>query len=86
MKTQYFVYILECADGTYYTGSTNDLKKRVHSHNNSKSGAKYTRGRRPVKLVYYEAYDDSQKARERERKLKQYGSAWRGVRKRTGYE
>jgi len=50
----YFVYILECADKTLYTGTTNDLEKRILSHNTSKTGAKYTRGRRPVTLKYFE--------------------------------
>ena len=46
------VYILKCADRTFYTGITTDVKRRVKEHNSSGSGAKYTRGRRPVKLVY----------------------------------
>lgn len=46
------VYIVKCADKTFYTGITTDLKRRVSEHNNSPLGAKYTRGRRPVKLVY----------------------------------
>ncbi|MFH1582910.1 MAG: GIY-YIG nuclease family protein [Candidatus Falkowbacteria bacterium] len=46
------VYILKCADGTFYTGITTDITKRVREHNSSVLGAKYTRGRRPVKLVY----------------------------------
>ncbi|MEA3450170.1 MAG: GIY-YIG nuclease family protein [Patescibacteria group bacterium] len=46
------VYIVECKDGTYYTGVTNDLKRRVEEHNTSVLGSKYTRARRPVKLVY----------------------------------
>ena len=46
------VYILKCADGTFYAGITTDLKRRVAEHNNSALGAKYTSGRRPVKLVY----------------------------------
>lgn len=50
----YFVYIVKCADGTYYTGITNNLEKRMLSHNNSRLGAKYTRARRPVELVYKE--------------------------------
>ncbi len=50
----YFVYILECADKTLYTGTTNNLEKRILSHNTSKIGAKYTRGRRPVVLKYFE--------------------------------
>jgi putative endonuclease len=49
------VYMLRCADGTLYTGSTNNLKKRVQAHNTGK-GAKYTRGRAPVELVYTEEY------------------------------
>ena len=47
----YFVYILECADGTLYTGITTDLERRLDEHNNSSKGAKYTRARRPVVLV-----------------------------------
>jgi len=46
------VYILKCADGTFYTGITTDVKRRVKEHNTSVLGTKYTRGRRPVKLVY----------------------------------
>lgn len=46
------VYILKCADRTFYTGITADLKRRLKEHNSSVLGAKYTRGRRPVKLVY----------------------------------
>jgi putative endonuclease len=48
----FYAYILQCADGTYYVGSTNDLEKRLHSHNHLKSGAHYTKIRRPVTLVY----------------------------------
>ena len=50
-----YTYILECSDGTYYTGWTNDLEKRVKMHNAGK-GAKYTKPRRPVVLAYYEAF------------------------------
>ena len=50
-----YVYIVECADTTYYTGWTNDLEKRIHAHNVGK-GAKYTKSRRPVRLVYYETF------------------------------
>lgn len=50
----YSVYILACADGTYYTGITNDLEKRLAAHNTGRGGAKYTRPRRPVQLVYSE--------------------------------
>lgn len=48
----YYVYILECCDKTFYTGITSDLDRRVKEHNFSKLGAKYTKGRRPVRLVY----------------------------------
>ncbi len=48
----WYVYILECADGTLYTGVTNNLKRRVEEHNFHELGAKYTKARRPVKLVY----------------------------------
>ena len=51
MDKKWFVYILQCADGTYYTGITNNLKKRINAHNN-KQGAKYTSQRLPVKLCY----------------------------------
>ncbi|MEI6345978.1 MAG: GIY-YIG nuclease family protein [bacterium] len=48
------MYILKCADATLYTGSTNDVERRVVAHNESKTGAKYTKSRRPVELVYTE--------------------------------
>ena len=67
----YFVYILRCSDGTLYTGSTNDLEKRLHAHNHLKSGARYTRARRPVKLVYTEKHRTHKKAMQREYALKQ---------------
>lgn len=50
----YFVYILECNDGSLYTGITTDITKRLDEHNNSDKGAKYTKARRPVKLLYQE--------------------------------
>ena len=53
---RYFTYILECQDGTYYTGYTNDLDNRVKEHNNSKRGAKYLRGKLPVKLAWHKEY------------------------------
>ncbi|MFZ2189531.1 MAG: GIY-YIG nuclease family protein [Candidatus Magasanikiibacteriota bacterium] len=66
----YSVYILECSDKTLYTGSTCDLEKRIYSHNHTKAGAKYTRGRRPVKLVYLERFKTLAKARKREAEIK----------------
>jgi len=65
----YFVYMLRCADGTYYIGQTKDLSARVDLHNAGK-GAKYTRGRLPVVLVYSEPAPDRGAALRREYKLK----------------
>ena len=69
----YYIYILECADGTLYTGSTNDLTKRVETHNTSKTGAKYTRARRPVKMVYSEEFETKSEAMKREWEIKKMG-------------
>lgn len=66
----HFVYILECADGTLYTGSTNDLEKRLHKHNHLKSGAHYTKIRRPVILKYSETVATLAEARAREAEIK----------------
>lgn len=67
----YYVYILECADGTLYTGSTPDLDKRLEAHNGtSRGGARYTRGRRPVTLRYSEACADKSAALQREYAVK----------------
>jgi len=62
----YFVYILECADKTLYCGSTNDLEKRLFAHNNSKTGAHYTKIRRPVTLKYSEKFETKSEALKRE--------------------
>ena len=67
----YYIYILKCADGTLYTGSTNDLKARVVAHNTSKTAAKYTRARRPVKMIYSEKFRTKSKAMKREWEIKQ---------------
>jgi len=66
----YFVYMLECADGTLYTGIATDLERRIEEHNHSPKGAKYTRARRPVKLVYFESYTDRSAASKREYEIK----------------
>ena len=63
-----YTYILECSDGTYYTGSTKYLEKRIAKHNEG-YGAKYTRGRLPVKLIYFEEYNDIGKALLREKQI-----------------
>ena len=66
----HFTYLLRCADDTLYAGSTNDLEKRLKEHNDSKRGARYTKSRRPVKLVYHEAFRTIGKALRREAELK----------------
>ncbi len=66
----YEVYIVECADGTLYTGITNALERRIEEHNSSDKGAKYTRSRRPVKLVYQEKHSDRSAASKREYEIK----------------
>ena len=64
-----YVYVLRCADGTLYTGWTNHLQERVEAHNSGK-GAKYTKPRRPVTLVYYESFETKQEAMSREYAIK----------------
>ena len=64
-----FVYIMECADGSYYTGWTKDLGRRLADHNAGRGG-RYTRSRRPVKLVYWEEHPDRRSAQQRELALK----------------
>ncbi len=66
----YFVYILECADSTLYIGSTNNLEKRMRAHNELKSGAHYTKIRRPVVLKYKEEGPSLSEALKREIELK----------------
>ena len=65
----YYVYIAECADGSLYTGFTDDAARRIAAHNAGK-GAKYTRSRLPVRLVYTEAYETAREARSREWHIK----------------
>jgi len=65
----WYCYLLRCADGTVYCGITNDLEKRLNAHN-SGEGAKYTRGRTPVKLVYQETCEDKSAALKRELQIK----------------
>jgi len=66
----HFVYVLECRDKTLYVGSTNDLERRLKQHNTSKSGAHYTKIRRPVVLKYHEEHVSLSSARKREAELK----------------
>jgi len=72
----WYAYILRCSDGSYYTGVTTDLLVRVDRHNTGQ-GAKYTRARRPVCLVYFEPHEGERSARRRERELK----GWRREKK-----
>lgn len=69
MEKKNYTYILECKDGSLYTGWTNDIEKRVEAHN-SGNGAKYTRARRPVKLVYLEESPTKEEAMSREYAIK----------------
>ena len=67
----YFVYILECSDGSLYTGITTDLSRRLKEHNSPSGGAKYTRARQPVVLVYFEPAISRSEATRRENEIKQ---------------
>lgn len=73
----YYVYILTCRDSTLYVGSTTDIEKRLHQHNNAKGGAHYTKIRRPVVLSYTEEVETYALARAREAELK----GWRREKK-----
>lgn len=67
----WFVYIVQCSDDSFYTGVTTDLDRRVSEHNNSKRAAAYTRSRRPVELVYHESHSSQSTALKREYEIKQ---------------
>lgn len=71
MSDHNFTYMVECSDGTLYTGWTTEVKKRVEAHNAGK-GAKYTKSRRPVRLVYYEEFKTKQEAMRREYEIKHF--------------
>ena len=73
----YFVYVVECADHSYYTGITTDLARRLEEHNGAAEGARYTRGRRPVTLRYAEPCESRADALRREAEIKR----WRRSRK-----
>lgn len=76
MAESWFVYLLRCADESLYAGITTDLARRVLEHNEHPAlGAKYTRGRRPVRLVYQEAFVDRAQAARREAQLKKLRKA-----------
>jgi len=69
-----YVYIVKCKDNTLYTGFTTDIKRRITEHNNG-FGSKYTKGRRPVKLVYLEEFDTKREAMSREYEIKTFSRA-----------
>ncbi len=66
----YYVYILKCSDETLYTGIATDIPRRINEHNNSDKGAKYTKHRRPVELVYSEESENRSSASKREYEIK----------------
>jgi putative endonuclease len=70
----HYVYVLECADGTLYTGYTTDIERRVREHD-AGEGAKYTRGRTPVELRYSESFDSKSAAMSREHEVKSLSRA-----------
>jgi putative endonuclease len=75
----YYVYLLLCGDGTLYCGITNDLEKRIHAHNHLPTGAKYTRGRRPVTLMWSEEHPGKSEALVREYEVKKLTKAEKRV-------
>jgi len=66
----HFVYLVKCSDNTFYCGYTNNLEKRIMTHNKGKA-SKYTRGRLPVKLIYVEEHSSKSSALKKEYKIKQ---------------
>ncbi|UPW01553.1 GIY-YIG nuclease family protein [Halorussus gelatinilyticus] len=70
MTVHHWVYVVECADGSFYTGYTTDVERRVREHDRGE-GAKYTRGRTPVELVHTERFDSKSAAMSREYEVKQ---------------
>ncbi|WP_457746502.1 GIY-YIG nuclease family protein [Sulfurimonas sp.] len=68
----YFVYIVKCIDETLYTGIATDVERRIYEHNHSDKGAKYTRNRRPVELLYSEECKDRSSASKREYIIKKF--------------
>ncbi len=71
-ETFWFVYVLRCSDGSLYTGITKNIPQRLHEHNHTDKGAKYTRGRRPVNLVYSEEQTSRATAASREYQIKHF--------------
>ena len=69
-ESSWFLYVVKCSDDSLYTGVTTDVKRRLHEHNTSPRGAKYTRSRRPVVLVYCKTYKNRSDAQKAEFKFK----------------
>ncbi len=72
MNKVWYMYIVSCSDGTLITGITVNINKRIHEHNHGKKGAKYTKSRRPVKLVYKEEHPDRSEASKAEYEIKSF--------------
>jgi putative endonuclease len=62
VSADWLMYVAECSDGSYYTGITTDMTRRLNEHNRTKRGAKYTRSRRPVRLIYFESHENRSEA------------------------
>ena len=83
MEDMHYVYLLKSEEkSTFYVGYTHDLERRMSEH--ALGNVYYTRRYKPWKLIYLESYIDEERAKLRERKLKQYGSAYQGLLKRLG--
>jgi putative endonuclease len=74
-KKPYFLYVCECSDDTLYTGITTDVERRIHEHNHTKRGAKYTRSRRPVRLLSSMEFPNRSQAARAEFKFKKLDAA-----------
>ena len=68
--TLYYLYVVRCSDSTLYTGITTDVARRIMEHNQSPKGARYTRSRRPVELIYTECFENRSKASRAEHRMK----------------
>jgi putative endonuclease len=77
--SEWYVYILRCADESFYTGVTTDVSRRAEEHNAGPLGARYTRARRPVEVVYYESCENRSAACRREYEIKQLRRAAKEV-------
>ncbi|HMA69625.1 MAG TPA: GIY-YIG nuclease family protein [Candidatus Mcinerneyibacterium sp.] len=75
---KFYVYILRCSDNSLYTGWTTNLKRRLKEHKEGK-GAKYTRGRTPLDLVYYEIFNSRSEAQKRECEIKNYSKTTKEI-------